>query len=225
MVSPSELIPQTWKYAEKYMSQPGFDASHDFSHLQRVVAVAHKIYDSSSEDFKQKCDRDVVTLLALLHDVGDKKYQGATSASDMPTKGPVESFLLSIGSEEELAALVQLLATNVSFSNEQKNRKFVHSLAEKHPELAVVQDADRVDAIGAIGIARVITFGMTKRPQDGWQGVVNHYGDKLSRLAEEMKTVTGRKLAAERGERVRIFFEEWWNDEFPAMPATKVSKP
>lgn len=205
-----QLVSAAWKFAEEYMSQPGFDASHDFNHLRRVVSLALRIYDSSTPEFQSSCDPNIVTLLALLHDVGDKKYAGAATA---PGKGAVETFLVSVGAAEDLAAYVQHLVQNVSFSNEQKNTKYVQNLAAQHPELAVVQDADRLDAIGAMGIARVITFSTAKRPQEGWQGIVTHYEEKLGRLAREMKTIEGRKLAETRGERVRMFFEDWWNDE------------
>ena len=213
----SGLISKAWKFAEDYMSQPSFDASHDFSHLQRVVNLAHKIYDSSTPQFQAACDRNLVTLLALLHDVGDSKYSNESEA-ETPTKGVVEAFLLSAGAPEDLAAHVQHLVTNVSFSNEQKNKEYVRALAAQNPELAVVQDADRIDAIGAIGIARVITFGAARRPEAGWQGVITHYGEKLGRLAWEMKTLEGKKLAQARGERVRMFFEDWWNDEVRFTP-------
>lgn len=205
-----ELIAETWKFSEEYMSQPGFDASHDFNHLRRVVALAQQIHDSSTPQFKSTCDRNIVTLLALLHDVGDKKY---ANHPDIPGKGPVEAFLLSANAPEDLATHVQHLVSNVSFSNEQKNAEHVRNLAAQYPELAVVQDADRLDAIGAMGIARVITFSTAKRPQEGWQGIVTHYEEKLGRLAREMKTVEGKKLGVKRGERVRAFFEDWWNDE------------
>ncbi|KAF8424588.1 HD domain-containing protein [Tirmania nivea] len=207
-----DLVTKTWKFSEEYMSQPEFDASHDFSHLQRVVTLAQKIYDTSTPKFQSSCDRNIVTLLALLHDVGDKKYANQSN-SETSTKGAVETFLLSINAPEDLAAHVQHLVSNVSFSNEQKHSEYVRCLAAQYPELAVVQDADRIDAIGAIGIARVITFSTAKRSQEGWQGIVSHYEEKLGRLAREMKTMEGKKLAETRGERVRIFFEDWWNDE------------
>ncbi|KAF8469616.1 hypothetical protein BDZ91DRAFT_720576 [Kalaharituber pfeilii] len=215
------IISKTLKFVEEYMSQPSFDASHDFAHLQRVVNLAHKIYDSSTAEFQATCDRNIITLLALLHDVGDKKYNSDIQDA-ASTRGAVESFFLSISAPEALAAHVQRLVSNVSFSNEKKHPDTVRRLAAQFPELAVVQDADRIDAIGAMGIARVITFSTAKRPQDGWQGIVDHYWDKLGRLAGEMKTVEGKKLAAIRGDRVKTFFEDWWNDEYPAMPVRKL---
>jgi len=220
LASPTQLeglVCKAWKFSEEYMSQPGFDASHDFNHLRRVVSLAQKIYDTSTPEFQSTCDRNVVTLLALLHDVGDKKYTNQSSP-EAPSSGTVETFLLSINAPEALAAHIQHLVANVSFSSEQKHIEYVRSLAAQYPELAVVQDADRIDAIGAMGIARVITFSTAKRPQEGWQGIITHYEEKLGRLAREMKTVEGKKLAETRGERIRMFFEDWWNDEV-VLPA------
>ncbi|RPB27163.1 HD domain-containing protein [Terfezia boudieri ATCC MYA-4762] len=213
-----DLVSKAWKFSQEYMSRPGFDASHDFSHLRRVVSLAQNIYDTSTPEFQSTCDRNIITLLALLHDVGDKKYANQSSP-EASSKGAVETFLLSINAAEDLAAHVQHLVSNVSFSNEQKHTEYVRSLAAQYPELAVVQDADRIDAIGAMGIARVITFSTAKRPQEGWQGIVTHYEEKLGRLAREMKTMEGKRLAHIRGERVRIFFEDWWNDEVRSFPA------
>ena len=206
-----DVISQAWKFAQEYMSQPWFDNSHDFSHLQRVVSLAHMIYDSSTPQFQSSCDRSIITLLALLHDVGDRKY--AMMTPDTVGKGEVETFLLSLNVSKDFASLIQHLVSNVSFSNEQKNKEYVQNLATRYPELAVVQDADRLDAIGAIGIARVITYGSLKQPQLGWQGIIDHYHERLRDLASKMKTVEGKKLAQSRGERMRIFFEEWWNNE------------
>jgi len=211
------LIPQAWKFAQEYMSQ--FDPSHDVSHLQRVVSLAQMIYDSSTPQFQSNCDRNLVTLLALLHDVGDKKYATVTRGTV-----EVENFLLSLNVPKDLATHVQHLVSNVSFSNEQKNKKYVQDLVAKYPELAVVQDADRLDAIGAIGIARVITYGVLKQPQLGWQGIVDHYEEALRKIASEMKTVEGKKIAESRGERIRIFFEDWWSDEYSAMPTPIIPK-
>lgn len=213
--SMAELKAQTWTFVEKYMSQPSFDCSHDFNHVKRVYRLALQIYETSEPLFKSRLNVEIIALLALLHDVGDKKYASSTSTPELetPPRGAVEEFLLSIDAPENLATHLQKLVSNVSFSNEQKNRTSVLALAAQYPELVVVQDADRIDAIGAIGIARVITYGMIKKPEEGWKGIATHYGEKLGRLAAEMKTEVGRKIAEERGERLRVFFEEWWNDE------------
>lgn len=210
----STLIKETHSFVKDYMNGPQFDASHDFSHVQRVVRLAQKIYDTSKPPFQDSCNRDVITLLAYLHDVGDKKYASSSSSRIETTgKGTVEAFLLKAGAGEEISSHIQLLVANVSFSNEKKYPEKVAQLATTYPELAVVQDADRLDAIGAIGIARVFTYGMVKRPEGGWTSILDHYDDKLSGLAKNMKTEEGRILAKERGERLRLFFEDWWADE------------
>ncbi|KAG5967122.1 hypothetical protein E4U58_002287 [Claviceps cyperi] len=109
-----------------------YDPSHDFAHIQR--------------------------LAALLHDVGDKKYLE-------PGQDPlrqVHEVLLSLGASEPLAQKVQAICSGVSYSSEVQDPEKVTRLIEEHPELAVVQDADRLDAIGAVGIGRAFAFGGAK---------------------------------------------------------------
>lgn len=81
-----------------------------------------------------------------------------------------------------------------------------------YPELAVVQDADRLDAIGAVGIARCFAFGSAKKPERGLEGCVDHFEDKLARLEGMMKTEMGKEMARERTRRIKEF-ERWWRDE------------
>lgn len=196
----SNLIDQAYAYSEKYMSQ--YDGSHDFEHILRVLGLAQKIAKASNVDY------EIVTLAALLHDVGDKKYlQPGQDAFCI-----VQNLLTDFGADEVVSKKVQTIVTNVSYSSEIKNPEKVLEVIQGFPELAVVQDADRLDAIGAVGIGRTFTFGGAKRAEGGMNGTLEHFTDKLEKLEGMMKTEMGRKMARERTERLQVF-RTWWAEE------------
>lgn len=182
------------------MSQ--YDGSHDFNHVLRVLGLAQRIAKASNVDY------EVVTLAALLHDVGDKKY--VLPGQDASTI--VQTLLIDFGAEESLAKKVQTIVTNVSYSSEVKNPERVLEVIKEFPELAVVQDADRLDAIGAVGIGRTFTFGGAKRAEGGMDGTLEHFTDKLEKLEGMMKTELGREMARTRTEKLQIF-RSWWQEE------------
>lgn len=210
----SALIPKVTAFVEKYMSK--YDGSHDFNHIRRVVGLAHLIYTEINKerqesppmfDEEPELDLHVITLSALLHDVGDKKYLGL--GEDATTL--VLATLLSMGAPEELAIKVQRIVLGVSYSSEIKDPDAVKTMILKYPELAVVQDADRLDAIGAVGIGRTFTFGGAKGAREMGE-TIQHFEDKLERLETMMKTGPGKKLARERTERLTTF-KSWWEEE------------
>ena len=82
---------------------------------------------------------------------------------------------------------MQLVVKNVSYSNEVKNPRMMKAVLDQHPELAIVQDADRLDAIGAVGIGRTFTYGGAKQPDRGLDGTIEHFQDKLEKLEGMMK--------------------------------------
>ncbi|CCD44441.1 putative hd domain-containing protein [Botrytis cinerea BcDW1] len=201
------LIAQVTAFVEKYMS--AYDGSHDFNHIRRVVGLAHRIYKELKAERTggPELDLQVVTLAALLHDVGDKKY--LLPGQDSNTL--VLSTLLSFGAEETLAVKVQRIVLGVSYSSEIKDLASVRGMIEKYPELAVVQDADRLDAIGAIGIGRTFTFGGAKGARNMGE-TIQHFEDKLEKLGGMMKTAPGKRMAEERTKRLATF-KEWWEEE------------
>jgi len=195
------------KFVKGYMSR--FDASHDWNHILRVVGLARQILQQESPPLGQmRCDAQVVYLTALLHDICDHKY---AKPGESPENLIAET-LLQHDAPVELAMKVQLLAKNVSYSNEMKNKRVVKAIMDANPELAIVQDADRLDAIGAIGIGRSFTFGGAKQPDRGMDGTIEHFTEKLERLEGLMKTETGRKMARQRTERLQTF-RSWWVEE------------
>jgi uncharacterized protein len=199
------LMAKVKDYVSEYMSQ--FDPSHDYQHIERVLALAQEIEAKESiQNHSVSYRSDLVTLAALLHDIGDKKYispgqDGATMAAVL---------LLDLGCPEELAQQVQVVVNHVSWSAEQKDPSRVQRTLVVYPELAIVQDADRLDAIGAVGIARCFAYsGAIRRPLGQ---AVEHFHEKLLNIRLTMKTETGRDIAVERSRRLSEFVG-WWEEE------------
>jgi uncharacterized protein len=141
------------------------DSSHDFHHITRVVGLATHIHTHtpappSSPDLNPL----LITLSAYLHDIGDRKYVDASDPTDPATLA--RSFLLGVGCPPELARDVQDIVNHVSYSNEVKRPDAVRDVLERLPELAVVQDADRLDAIGAVGVGRAFTYAASVRARE-----------------------------------------------------------
>ncbi|TDZ49516.1 Uncharacterized protein CTRI78_v008119 [Colletotrichum trifolii] len=198
-----ELVAKVTAYVQDYMAK--YDASHDFNHIKRVVSLAHRIHDQHPST--SNLDKHTITLSALLHDVGDRKYlQPGEDASTL-----VSTVLLSLGADAALASRVQTICLGVSYSSEVKNPGRVRELIAEHPELAVVQDADRLDAIGAVGVGRCFTFTGAKNARSMDDSIL-HFREKLVKLEGMMKTDAGREMARERTQRI-LTFMGWWEDE------------
>ncbi|EXJ91401.1 hypothetical protein A1O1_04513 [Capronia coronata CBS 617.96] len=207
------VVQQIHDFTERYFQNPCFDASHDFEHVKRVVKNAVTILEREEERRKQDALPALnplsVILGALLHDVEDKKY--ITSVND---NSPLKRAIVEAGMPLEYAAQMQVLVEGVSYSSEIRDPQRIKNLIEAIPELAIVQDADRLDAIGAIGIGRCFTFGGAKGARS-LEHSINHFEDKLLKLEGMMKTEAGKAMAQERSRRIREFMV-WWRDEVGA---------
>ncbi|KAK3325667.1 hypothetical protein B0H66DRAFT_134290 [Apodospora peruviana] len=197
------LVQAITAYVQEYMQN--YDPSHSWDHIERVVGLARYIYSKSQN--RELLDLRTIQLAALLHDVGDRKYL----KPNQDPKNLISEVLLANACPAALASKIQTICHGVSYTTETKDPAHVRSLIAEYPELAVVQDADRLDAIGAVGIGRMFTFGGAKtgRPMDE---SMQHFDDKLLKLEGMIKTDVGRELARERTERLRVF-KEWWGDE------------
>ncbi|XP_066379048.1 uncharacterized protein [Miscanthus floridulus] len=201
----------------------GRDASHDAAHALRVRDLALSL--SAVEGLSAPDRLLTVELAALLHDVGDYKYT-KNNVEDMSV---VEMFLQEVGLDEAQKDEIVAIIKGMGFKNEVSNK----SIVEPTLEFAIVQDADRLDAIGAIGIARCFTYGGSKNsalhdprilPRDNLskekymskeekQTSINHFHEKLFKLKDMMKTEAGRRRAEKRHkfmeDYVAEFYEEW----------------
>ena len=189
------------------------ECGHDWFHIERVYKNALLI--AEGED----CNLTVVKLGALLHDIADSKFHGGDE-----TVGPktARAFLESQNVKEDIILHVIAIIENISFKGGNFQKNF-HS-----KELEIVQDADRLDAIGAIGIARTFNYGGFKnRPlynpniqpnmsmnkeeyKNSESPTLNHFYEKLLLLKDKMNTETGKKIAQKRHNFMVTFLSQFY---------------
>lgn len=199
------LIDQVTSYVHEYMDN--FDPSHDYTHIQRVLKLAKTIEArENSSDSTIRYNSDVITLASLLHDVGDRKYLKV--GEDGETM--VEHLLLRLKANAALASEVQAIVNHVSYTKEVKDPAKVQAFLSEHRELAIVQDADRLDSIGAFGIARFFVYHANKG--DTLDAAMTYFPERLENLVGMMKTRTGRQMAAVRTQRVKEY-RTWFEKE------------
>ncbi len=197
----------------------GAEAGHDWFHIERVWKLSKKIAE------KEGGNLEVIELSALLHDIADPKFHNGDETLALKIS---KNFLEEIHVNAELIEQVLFVIKNISFKNRAE--------APENPplELQIVQDADRLDAIGAIGIARTFNFGgfknnlmyhpeikpnlgMNKEEYKKSNGTtINHFYEKLLLLKDLMNTETAKKIASERHDFMLQFLDEFykeWNVE------------
>ncbi|PKQ45661.1 HD domain-containing protein [Confluentibacter flavum] len=191
------------------------EGGHDWFHTIRV-------YNNSLLIAKgEKTDVFVVSLGALLHDIADSKFHNGDE-----TIGPkmARAFLFKINVDSVIIEHVIKIIENISFKGGNEAQKF------SSPELQVVQDADRLDAMGAIGIARCFNYGgfknrplydpdikpnlnMTKAEYKASSSpTINHFYEKLLLLKDKMNTKTGRTIALERHNYMLRFLDQFYKE-------------
>lgn len=195
-----------------------WDSSHDPFHALRVRDLALSL---ASEEGLRLSSFPVVELAALLHDIDDHKY----AARGEKVGSVVESFLKEHNVESNTAEAILKIVTTMGF----KEELGVSGNVPVSPEFAVVQDADRLDAIGAIGIARAFTYGGSRNRKmhdpaqaprtsltksDYTQGdahptTINHFAEKLLKLKDLMKSQAGKKRAKQRHEFMLSFLQQF----------------
>lgn len=189
------------------------EGGHDWFHIERVFKNAVSIAN------KEVCDINVVKLGALLHDVADSKFHNGDE-----TVGPkvARDFLESEKVAADIIQHVINIIENVSFKGGNSEKTF------SSIELDIVQDADRLDAIGAIGIARTFNYGgfknrplynpniapnlhMTKEEYKNSQApTLNHFYEKLLLLKDKMNTETGKEIAQQRHQFMMSFLSQFY---------------
>lgn len=209
-----DIIKKTTLFVKKELADA--EGGHDWFHIERVYKNALLIAQSET------CDLEVVKLGALLHDIADSKFHHGDET--LAPKKAREFLELENVAEETIAHVINIIK-NISF----KGGHFEKTFTSK--ELDIVQDADRLDALGAIGIARAFNYGgfknrvlydpeitpdlsMSKEKYKASQApTLNHFYEKLLLLKDKMNTKSGKHIAIERHmfmeNFLSQFYEEW----------------
>lgn len=213
-----QIIKNTEVFVKKTLKNA--EGGHDWFHILRVWNNAKLIAKN------ENVDGFVVELGALLHDIADSKFHDGDE-----TIGPkiAREFLENQQVDESTIIHIENIISNISFKGGNFEQQF------NSPELEVIQDADRLDAIGAVGIARTFNYGGFKnRPlynpeitpnlnqskeayKNSEAPTINHFYEKLLLLKDRMNTVTGRKIAANRHQYMEHFLNQFydeWNGKY-----------
>ncbi|TBN03950.1 HD domain-containing protein [Hyunsoonleella flava] len=213
-MTPETIISETIIFVKKTLQDA--EGGHDWFHVERV-------YKNSLLIAKHEpVDTFVVSLGALLHDIADSKFHNGDE-----TIGPkiAREFLFKMNVDSTAIEHIIAIIENISFkSSLDDNQKFWSK------ELDVVQDADRLDAIGAIGIARAFNYGgfknralynpeikpdlnMTKEAYKASKApTINHFYEKLLLLKNKMNTKTGKELAGKRHKFMELYLQQFYKE-------------
>jgi uncharacterized protein len=217
MYTSEDIIEKTKGFVKHTLENA--EGGHDWFHIERVYKNA--ILISKSEN----ANNFIVALGALLHDIADSKFHNGDD-----TIGPQKAreFLLDLNVDSETIEHVVKIIENLSFKGGNEPQKF------SSIELSIVQDADRLDALGAIGIARAFNYGgfknrklydpsiqpdlnMTKEAyKASTTPTINHFYEKLLLLKDRMNTKTGKQIALSRHHYMEEFLNQFyseWNGE------------
>lgn len=214
----TQLIQETIDFVKKELQDA--EGGHDWFHIERVFNTSNLLLK------QEEGNATVVKLAALLHDIADPKFHGGNENIGPET---AKNFLESLSVDGQTIDHVVNIIKHMSFKNSlEKGTMFTSK------ELQIVQDADRLDAIGAIGIARAFNYGgfknrelhnpdvppnlnMSKEEYKKSKApTINHFYEKLLLLKDKMNTKTGKKLAEERHQFMLNYLDQFyreWNGE------------
>lgn len=207
------IIDQTINFVKITLADA--EAGHDWFHIERVYKTALTLNQI------EQGNELIVSLAALLHDIADPKFNDGDEEIG-PNKA--EQFLKSIQVDEQVIAAVKLIIQNMSFKNSFDSNTYTSK------EMEIVQDADRLDAIGAIGIARAFTYGGFKNrvlydpsikpieshTKESYKNTsaptINHFYEKLLLLKDMMNTPSGKAMALTRHQFMLSYLEQFYQE-------------
>ena len=207
------IIQKTVEYVKESLAFA--EGGHDWWHVYRVWVLAKRIATTEPGNLF------IIELGALLHDIADSKFHNGDEQI-----GPrrAREFLSSLGVETEVITHVENIISNISFKGGKHTQDF------RSKELDIIQDADRLDALGAIGIARTFNYGghkgrplydpdikpnlqmTTQEYKTSQAPTLNHFYEKLLLLKDKMNTKTGQAMALKRHQFLEIFLAEFYKE-------------
>lgn len=193
-----DILIKAQEYIKDTLLKEG--TGHDYYHIERVVINTRKILQT------EHADSFIVELAAWLHDLGDHKLHNGIDKSEEL----INAFLKSLAVEQSIINRVVEIVSQVSFSKGNKPSSI---------EAEIVQDADRLDAIGAIGIARCFAYGGSKNrilyspdEKEKENSSIQHFYDKLFKLKDMMNTESAKLIAAKRHSFMEEYIAEFYRE-------------
>jgi uncharacterized protein len=208
-----EIIKETEKFVKETLKNA--EGGHDWWHIYRVCGLSKHIAET------ENADMFVVELGALLHDIADSKFNNGDEEIG-PKKA--REFLESLNLDKDIILHVENIIKNISFKGGKQIQNF------KSKELSIVQDADRLDALGAVGIARTFNYGGHKNKEiynphikpnlnmtseeykSSTSPTLNHFYEKLLLLKDKMNTEAGKRMAEHRHEFIKDYLAEFYQE-------------
>lgn len=193
-----DILIKTQEYIKETFLREG--TGHDYFHIERVVINSRKILQT------EKADGFLVELAAWLHDLGDHKLHNGVDKSEEL----INAFLNSLVVEQPIIDRVIEIVSQVSFSKGNRPSSI---------EAEIVQDADRLDAIGAIGIARCFAYGGSKHrilyspdEKEKESSSIQHFYDKLLKIKGLINTESAKLIAARRHSFMEEYLAEFYRE-------------
>jgi|DEB0MinimDraft_4_1074332.scaffolds.fasta_scaffold00757_3 uncharacterized protein len=189
------ILRQTEQFAQNFMKY--YDWSHDYNHVLRVKTIATKIALAESLD---KNDIFEIQLGALLHDINDEKYK----TSHLTQNEIIRKFYADKNIPSHIIENVVMIACNTSLS---KQLQFDDIKCIK---VDCVRDADRIESLGAIGIARYFKYGITKQDRK-LEDIIENIKTRTAILSQRVKTNTGKKIMQNKLTLINSFIEDYYD--------------
>jgi uncharacterized protein len=198
----NDIISMTEEFVKQKME--AYDSGHDWWHIERVRRISNFINEQEA-----LADPFTLDIAVLLHDSADSKFAGNDKGGGYAL---IEEFMVKAGLNEIKDTVIEAIR-NVSFSNKNPSGNL------NDPVLLILQDADRLDAIGAIGIARAFNYGGFRNNiiydpevEHHKPSTISHFYEKLLVLKYRMNTLTARRMAAERHEFMEVFLRQFYKE-------------
>jgi uncharacterized protein len=196
----------------KFMNN--LDASHNYQHIRRVVSNAmYLVKEKRHHKWARTLDPVLVWVACMTHDIGDAKYKEPGESRDQ--NDIIDDFLEALDCPLPIRRQAAYLAARVSFTAELADEEGISGFAEEYPAVRIIQDANRLDGLGAVGVSRLFLYGGVNeiRRQSLIDSGIELIEERFVHYPRLMKTNTGRQLAKKRYEWMVEDFVVRWRDE------------
>jgi len=192
-----DIINETEEFVKNYMKS--YDESHDYNHIIRVKKLALKIAKKEKLDELSKFK---VIIASLCHDIGDNKY-----TSDNNEQRRILTNFFKDKLNDEMIEEIIYITTYTSLSKEMAN---YNKIDDNNKILKCVQDSDRIDSLGSIGISRYFIYGIRKR-NSNLNEIINNIKNRTKLIKKHIKTDYGKKLAKRKYKIIKKFLKDYYD--------------